>query len=1400
MAVSGAFETIDEWYGPLESLTDKLFENVKRDAGGQIQEVNKLITNLNEVLHRSKDKKISRYPGCKNKSIYATPSEKSGSRILTQLLSMNEMHTKQDFFTLVEDNFTQEYLLLIVKAKAKEIKRLKSEIDELKKSAISARESMQEDAERAHIDKENGITETKQILPVGWEATRQDLTEKIAELTCQLSILEKNKKAMEDDLGKKDVKLRLAERELADVKRPLQSESADRKNGDLITMQLRNENLEKLLEEKQNMFEMKNDELHAMTLKHDELRRLLTQTQIMLKRKVYDTHMLQIRYDEQEKVLNEKQEMLEMCFDLEEAAANGNIEIVKQRLEEGQDPHQPGVFKKAAGKGHFDIVKLLLDKGVDPKQSSALKKAAKKGHFDIVKLLLDNGVDPDQSGILQKAATKGHFDVTKLLLEKGANPNQLKLSEVKKVETRGYRDIVKLLIDKGLRPENVPSGMQPPSPVNSQEPSPITKEEKIEQQQYTNGIAQNMEKPCNITITVVGHKGVGKSCFVKQLQEELIPEGGPEPTDTADLFINYMGYNPNTGFRQKLDKDGEMETGRQRLRRIIDRYRKKDDNATQPATSEQDKRSVEQPRAKQTVLEPDSLPGSPSPSSSNSAFLLQSRSPSDEPPAKLRRVEISDISSTSQSSSEGIRQDNLSLEQRKVIREIMKTETKENDEQVKGYITIYDFGGEKVFYNTHHCFMSSNMIFVLVFDVAKFLDPETSKDGYESIENWLKSITTYTIDQTTQDKRTPPVILVGSHLDIASPDEERQRTLFASVLEKLYDDPQLSKIMEDHVHEMFPVANLDDSSKNQDTYTLIWQKIIEIAPLQSQWEKPVPARWVALEHELLRSKNAGSIILTYKDLLEVNSKLSVPLEEHEITSFLSNLKFSGSFLCFDLHTKKPFIVLPAQWIIDAFKAVITDPDFTVHLSIKLRLEWTKYTKSGVLTLDFIRQLWGRHKEKQFLEHAETLKSVMETLGLLTNPLSDNPDDEVSYFIVPSMLQMATPETIRPVLDDPDTVTTATLCLKFDNPFIPQAVWDKMIAACIHRFHRLNEPGHDSSKFIQRGFVCLSINSLWNMIIHCEENAMKVTLFKKDTDTTTPEGAGVNLLNILEFLLRRILESNHQSHLKYRFYIHNNYRFTPDEKMVKVEELRMTPRLQCYSAGERGWIERQDLYVWFRDPNQKKHQTPSRNGKLDDLPDRIMTVKEIGRISRYIGSSYQMFFLELGCPIEVLEQELEEHNHLAFRSRVTKIFLQLHKMKAATTCSFRNVADAMSRNKMDSSQLQNIIDHNRDMVFKDDRLPMTLLERDLTPDDIALVNEQLSFKLYFNFFLELGFSPNYIDEFDFQFRNKKTHVMINAMLNALFCETKPCPNWSSVLMAMEECNMDTESLITALQAI
>ncbi|XP_021369741.1 uncharacterized protein LOC110460870 [Mizuhopecten yessoensis] len=158
--------------------------------------------------------------------------------------------------------------------------------------------------------------------------------------------------------------------------------------------------------------------------------------------------------------------------------------------------------------------------------------------------------------------------------------------------------------------------------------------------------------------------------------------------------------------------------------------------------------------------------------------------------------------------------------------------------------------------------------------------------------------------------------------------------------------------------------------------------------------------------------------------------------------------------------------------------------------------------------------------------------------------------------------------------------------------------------------------------------------------------------------------------------------------------------------------------------------------------------------------------------------------------------MEEHRHLAFRSRIAKIFI--HLLKTNADFGYRAVADAMSRHGMDPSMLMDILDSNRSIMFQDETLSERWLKTKLSVNDAPVIAGHVDVKAYFSLFLELGLPPTTVDEFDDNYRNRKTRVKITALLKALIKETKPRPTVNALLLAMRECDMDTESVIRALK--
>ncbi|XP_060073991.1 uncharacterized protein LOC132553736 [Ylistrum balloti] len=890
-------------------------------------------------------------------------------------------------------------------------------------------------------------------------------------------------------------------------------------------------------------------------------------------------------------------------------------------------------------------------------------------------------------------------------------------------------------------------------------------------QEYQRGVAENFEEKSNITITCIGHEGVGKTCLVKQLLEEQIPKEGPGSTDTAYLLTNHLFVNQRTRTRERVRNGKEMETGRQRLRRVIRRYR---DRSSDPEGSgsdgETDESKTTTPmvntRSYATADDPSLSPTTPpSPLSDRDDLSLEPE------------TEVTD-------------------EQMETMETVMSVEN--TDEEPTGFVTIYDFGGEKIFYNTHHCLMSSDMIFILVFDVAICLDPETEEGGFERIEFWLRSIATYAIDKTESEVGTPPIILIGSHMDLVSGTEEEKDAKFGEVLEKLYNKPAIREIMENHVQDMYHIENMNDSSKNKPLYQQLWDKIVDVAHLQSQWKSLVPARWLALEQELFKKKDEDLNVLTYQELVAINNKLVVPLPEEDIKPFLLHLHLSGSILSYGLEGTSPVVVLKPQWMIDAFKHIITAPKFKTGLSPKERLQWKEYERTGKLTFTFLKVLLSKDPSGGFLEKYEMLCTVMEVLGLISKPLPEDLKKDVTFYLVPGMLQKPDTNVVLTILSDPGVTMTPVLCIVFDNPFIPQAIWDKTIAACIVRFQPMNEPGYDGSKFIQRGLVCLSVDHRWNMIINCQGHVMKVVMFttERAKGETRMIGVGIQLQKILDYLLNRILQMNQQSHLGYDYFLHTDFRFSLEEKRVRVDDLRTESSMKCYSSNGTQWLERKHFSVWFDEPDVEQDCPDIDKTVLSGIPDRKPTVREIGRISKYIDGSFQMFFMELGCPSHLIDQTLMEYRYLSFRSIVTRVLITLCNRQP--DIRFPQIYAAMMEHGMHADSLLETVEQNqaecRHLQGLD--VPEKLLDTCPSMDDIDTIVAFIG-KSYFNLFIELGFDVTTLDRYDQSFTSCDIKEKLASLTTKWIQGETSEPTIRQLLVCMRDCDMDFASLADKL---
>ena len=128
-----------------------------------------------------------------------------------------------------------------------------------------------------------------------------------------------------------------------------------------------------------------------------------------------------------------------------------------------ESPEPPVSLQEAAAIGNIDLVRFLIENGTDVNVlddsffKTALHRAAISGHRNVAELLLAKGADVDArssaiSTPLHYAVEQGHKEITELLIAKGADVNAKKSADDTPLHSAvrgGYKDIIELLIANG---------------------------------------------------------------------------------------------------------------------------------------------------------------------------------------------------------------------------------------------------------------------------------------------------------------------------------------------------------------------------------------------------------------------------------------------------------------------------------------------------------------------------------------------------------------------------------------------------------------------------------------------------------------------------------------------------------------------------------------------------------------------------------------------------------------------------------------------------------------------------------------------------------------------------------------------------------------------------------------
>jgi len=424
-----------------------------------------------------------------------------------------------------------------------------------------------------------------------------------------------------------------------------------------------------------------------------------------------------------------------------------------------------------------------------------------------------------------------------------------------------------------------------------------------------------------------------------------------------------------------------------------------------------------------------------------------------------------------------------------LVETLLQKANEEEEDEEDIYSTMWDFGGQFVYYATHPLFLTSRAIYLLIYDLSQNphdrANPLTKQGMFKKVEDkfclktnldyldfWMTHVASLTSHDEVSKKQAhldcesllpdklPPVFLVCTHADTPN-GGVNPRALADEIFDWLQSKPYNSQLVE----RVFVVDNTKSGSTSECPDVVHLRKeVLDVAKELPQMKEAIPIKWLKYEKALQVMKEDGYKHISLERAKQIASEVCSITEDEEISTLLNFLHDQRILIHFDDSPElNNLVVLDPQWLIDVFKKVITVKPYD-YKERKFRELWCKLEATGILEEELIEHVWGPlydHKET-----SESLIAIMEKFSLLC-PLPSSRATCRQQYLVPSMLMSHPPEDVDKLIA---STQMPSLFLKFESGRVPAGLFPRLVVKffqwCTEEFQRQPSPHffHNFARF------------------------------------------------------------------------------------------------------------------------------------------------------------------------------------------------------------------------------------------------------------------------------------------------------------------------------------------------
>ena len=473
-----------------------------------------------------------------------------------------------------------------------------------------------------------------------------------------------------------------------------------------------------------------------------------------------------------------------------------------------------------------------------------------------------------------------------------------------------------------------------------------------------------------------------------------------------------------------------------------------------------------------------------------------------------------------------------------MLQQVLGKDEGEDEDEI--YATLWDFGGQSVYYATNSLFIAENAISFLVYNLSRNPDDKaiplvkqglfkvvqdtfSDKTNKAYLDFWMSMVSCFASQDAGRQnspvsqklpEALPPVFFVCTHADKphkGGNPKDLAREIYGNLLEKTSGS---------HLFEDFFVVDNTKADECPDIPRLK-TAVLAVAKELPHLKEDFPRKWFRYEKALQVMRGQGFKWIPIHKAKEVALKVCSIKDDEEFATLMNLLHDKRIVIHF---TDSEMVILNMQWLIDVFKKVITIVPYESK-ERKFTELWQKLETTGILEKKLLQHVWSpickpnETSDKMF----GSLIAIMERLSLLCPWPSSNASGagEVEY-LVPSMLKSPPPEGVMKLFE---SLEFPSLFLKFESGQVPPSVFPRLVVQffqwCVAKWPSQPHPQLylDFARFYTHPADGYSV------ILRCHSSSIEVAVHsEKLSSDLSNEGFDVNITHDMRSRLGLMLEA------------------------------------------------------------------------------------------------------------------------------------------------------------------------------------------------------------------------------------------------------------------------------------